>query len=305
MCKPVIVASGLGGIIGPSIAVDATNVYFSSEPEGAFVGSYIYAVATAGGSYPPIAHDPYIIQGIAVRPGILVWASIDGASGLVSELLLGDGGAFDGGGPVQLVSEEWLQNVALDATNVYCTSTYGDVVDQTTLVPDGSVLTIAPNQSNPTGIAVDSKSVYWLAGGAIFSVPIGGPGDAGIGPALATDQANPVSIAADGKNIYWLNAGTSTSPQTPSTNGTVMQMPVNPVGAVLPPLASNQVQPIAMAVDSINVYWTTSDGNIMTVPIGGGTPTVLAQNQGGPTGLAVDSTSVYWISGSNVMKVAK
>jgi hypothetical protein len=65
-------------------------------------------------------------------------------------------------------------------------------------------------------------------------------------------------------------------------------------------LASGQSSPYGVAVDSTSVYWTnsgvgTSDGAVMKVPIGGGTPTTLAS---GPTsfGIAVDATSVYWVS---------
>ncbi len=62
-------------------------------------------------------------------------------------------------------------------------------------------------------------------------------------------------------------------------------------------LASGQYVPNCLAVDGANVYWTTSDGNVLSVPTGGGTPTVLASSQGMPFGIAVDraTSSVYWV----------
>ena len=41
------------------------------------------------------------------------------------------------------------------------------------------------------------------------------------------------------------------------------------------------------------VYWTTSDG-VMSVPVGGGSPTPLASGQSNAWAITVDSTNVYW-----------
>ena len=50
-----------------------------------------------------------------------------------------------------------------------------------------------------------------------------------------------------------------------------------------------------MAVDATSVYWpSTNSGDVMTVPISGGTPTTLAVGEAARHGLAIDSTSVYW-----------
>jgi uncharacterized protein DUF5050 len=59
-------------------------------------------------------------------------------------------------------------------------------------------------------------------------------------------------------------------------------------------LALGQNTPQGIAVDATNVYWTTSDGNVMKVPVGGGSPTTLATGQSNPFGIAVDATRVYW-----------
>jgi hypothetical protein len=58
----------------------------------------------------------------------------------------------------------------------------------------------------------------------------------------------------------------------------------------------------SIAVDSINVYWTTSS-EVLGMPLSGGAPVVLANGQELPHGLAVDATSVYWANtDGSVMK---
>jgi hypothetical protein len=66
-------------------------------------------------------------------------------------------------------------------------------------------------------------------------------------------------------------------------------------------LASGQSNPVGVAVDSQNVYWTnyasgTGDGTVMSVPVGGGPPTTLAAGQNGPAAIAVDASNVYWVN---------
>jgi hypothetical protein len=53
---------------------------------------------------------------------------------------------------------------------------------------------------------------------------------------------------------------------------------------------------VAIAVDATNVYWADKAGSIYKVPIGGGAATVVASWQGIPAGLAIDATNVYWTS---------
>jgi hypothetical protein len=68
-------------------------------------------------------------------------------------------------------------------------------------------------------------------------------------------------------------------------------------------IATNQNAPNGLAVDANNVYWTTSDGNVVKAPIAGGGPTVLASGQMFPWGIAVDATTVYWVNAASAGQV--
>ena len=64
-------------------------------------------------------------------------------------------------------------------------------------------------------------------------------------------------------------------------------------GQCLVALAADQAGAAGIAVDTANVYWTTSDG-VEEVPIGGGTAITLASGQSNAWAIVTDGTSVYW-----------
>jgi hypothetical protein len=91
--------------------------------------------------------------------------------------------------------------------------------------------------------------------------------------------------------------------------GRVAYTPFATVGTLVT-LASGQISPYVLAVDTTSVYWADwgtgsaqGDGSINKVSIGGGALTTLASGQRMPGGVAVDSTSVYWSGVNAVYKV--
>lgn len=61
-------------------------------------------------------------------------------------------------------------------------------------------------------------------------------------------------------------------------------------------------EPGNVVVDTLNVYWA-QNGQVLGMPLAGGSAVVLADQQSLPHGLAVDGTFVYWLStDGSVMK---
>ena len=66
-----------------------------------------------------------------------------------------------------------------------------------------------------------------------------------------------------------------------------------PVTILVPPDPSYDVA--TLAVDCVNVYYTTTAGTLARIPVGGGTPTTLATGAGAALQLAVDADRVYFV----------
>ena len=108
-----------------------------------------------------------------------------------------------------------------------------------------------------------------------MKTPIGG----GATTVLASGQNIPLDVKVDATNVYWVNQGSVTTP-----NGMV-EMKVPLAGGAPTMLATGQNTIFDLVVDSTTVYWndwgqhepsTMTNGSLVSVPIGGGTPTTIA-----------------------------
>ncbi len=189
---------------------------------------------------------------------------------------------------------------------------------------------LASGYSWPSGLAVDSSSVYWtelgigllkvpIAGGTpttlgvagaegpiavddqfVYCVPWKVPLDGGTAVNFVTNIPDGIPIGGltvvDSTNVYFED-GTGDTWKAPKAGGPAVRLWLNPGGG-------GAVD--GMAIDATNLYWTESDDwKVMVMPLATGAPAVLAAVSQEPSVLAIDATSLYWSSGSGIQKMPK
>lgn len=201
-----------------------------------------------------------------------------------------------GGPPVTLASGPGSgDSIVVDATNVYWTAEVTAANWNVLQMPllGGAPTTLVTGLPSASSVAVDTTSVYFGSGypasGSewIGRVPIGG----GSVVTLVSGQPLIGDIALGASAVYWTAA---------TYFGAVLSAPI--AGGTASTVASSQ-NPIALALDTSNLYWTSGTG-VMEVALAGGTPTSLGRIVSGqPYGLATDGTNVYWTDAPGVVKV--
>jgi hypothetical protein len=178
--------------------------------------------------------------------------------------------------------------MALDATNVYWTECGDPAGGYVRKVPKagGEVVTLATGD-RLSGIAVDSTSVYWVAGtsdatgGTIMKIPVGG----GTPTTMTSRSGLPSHLAVDGSSVYWVE----------QMQDAIMSIPLS--GGV-PAVVVTARLAWQFALTPTDVYWLGIGLN--RAPIAGGAPVALTSSTFPAVpiaGLAVSATTVYFGSG--------
>jgi hypothetical protein len=320
VCQPVALVTG---VCPTSIAVDATNVYFTHDLAGAAFEWAVESVAKTGGaptvlaSYSAIPGQgaPQTADGVAVWGGTVYFVQWNpGNPALMS--VPAQGGPTTlvfapivGGAPRQVA-----RNVVANATGVYWANeefgvAFIDPTGHSTNLTPGSVPVsggiITPY---PSTLAVDAVNAYFSDNeghgegneNLINSVPIGGGMITTIGreDPLETNPIpiSDVAIASDGTCVYW-----ATTDQAPGF------IPIGPIGGPLgsgPSTLDPATTVTSLALDSNGVYWTenSSSGAVVFQPMANcklsAQAKPLALGQSFPFAVAVDDTYVYWINAS-------
>ncbi len=212
-----------------------------------------------------------------------------------------------GGGPVVVLaggtsafSVEY--NLVADAQNFYFPAESSNGVSSFYALArsGGAPVKLADTQANVLGLAVDSMNLYWVENivsgpGTIKAVPLAG----GTPVVLASNPAVTGAIAVDASNVYW---GTSSSKYGVNLHGSIVSVPLT--GGAPTTLMTGLKQPIRLAVDGATLVWLdrgsedvncmATDGQLGTLPAGGGQPVVLVPNIAGASDLEVAGGSVYF-----------
>ncbi len=169
-------------------------------------------------------------------------------------------------------------------------------------LPDAGRLVAPAALAGVSDVALGPDSVYWSTGAEVMSAPLVG-GDPVV---LAYAQKNTVALAIDSRSLYWADRGSADTGYAsgPGADGTIASIGLD--GGSSGVIAGSQDAPRAIAVDDVNIYWTAggslgadggqSPGQVLSVPLGGGAPTVLVTGLGVPGPIAVSGGLVVFAS---------
>ncbi len=177
-----------------------------------------------------------------------------------------------------------LRGLAVDATHVYFA--FHDVNGSIQRVPraGGTIETFAANEPWPLRVLADATHVYWSCyqnAGRIRRAPkTGGPAET-----IATETLT-WGLALDATTAYF---GTYRS------NGSIFSVPKG--GGATATLTTSMRPTSGVALfggDVLFTRWQGMTGDVLSVPVSGGTATVLAAGEGNPMSVAADASGTYW-----------
>jgi len=269
-------ASGTGGA--------GNNCGPGSGQDGG-VGPYVMPILT-----------PAVPRAIAVDDSFVYW--VDGVTTDKADSVLHRAFKKDGSMDTQLVPPQTgIFTFAVDKAYVYYATTNplgkNDLFKVSQAMP-GTPGLLLNTMENVGGLAIHGGKLYWTGQSGIWTMTTpNGPYDLPVTMAIA----RPGAIAVDDTGIYWLDQGLA------GTNeGTVYRADLD--GKNAKPIADKQNSPSDLATSCADVFWTTIDNGVFSVPKAGGTvftyqpPFGMAQ---GTLGVRADEARVYFAQGTNIV----
>ena len=187
----------------------------------------------------------------------------------------------------------WLTTGASAATSPHVywanarSNTIGEAnVDGTDVNEDFITATsVAPFGTEPLGVAVDGKHVYFTnAAGTIGEANLDGT-DVNQSLITTPERDTPFGVAVDGQHIYWAD----------ETAGTIGEANLDGTD-VNDDFITGANAPTGVAVDGQHIYWDNTNSNTIGEANLDGTDVNQSFISGanGPAGVAVDGQHVYW-----------
>jgi hypothetical protein len=318
-----------------SIATDAAYIYWTSGTGGKTDGVVQRAPLNGQGMATVFASQQAFPSAISVDANNVYWidlgtGEVDSAplvGGLKQILVPGTKGGFAGG-------------TTFDATFVYYTLN-GDV-SRVPIAGGPSQLIASTGLGGSVGVGVTSSSVVWTSfqqsdwKGPVSIAPLPSYSDAGaddagldagleggvdeagppmsvsMGSVLAPAQNEPSGLVLDSMNAYFANQGTIPKQ---FLDGQIMKVSLDADGGAssVVALASNLPNPVAIAIDANDIFFTCRPAGgamspgIMHVPLAGGDAAYVVKADGKQVAdaIALDRTSMYWSADGVIYKTPK